>query len=112
MNLFIPVLTLWTSSIHQLDVSALNVASISSAMSNHFLTTFEVSLACPSTGDTNVFTSHHISTAIIATLSEKLPGVLAPFATVTKPVENFTDEVNSVLVSLLDSVAPVSTKTR
>ena len=32
--------------------------------------------------------------------SEKLPGVLAPFVVVKKPVEKFTNEVNSVLVFL------------
>ena len=85
MNLLIPVVT--PILYHGLDVLALNVAlSISPAMSDHFLITFE---ACPCTGDTNVLSSHHISLAIRATLT-----------------------VNSVLVSLLDSVAPVSTKTR
>ena len=49
---------------HGLDVSALNVASISSAL-------FEASLASPCTDDMNVFTSRHISLAIMATLSEK-----------------------------------------
>ncbi|WP_141663724.1 hypothetical protein, partial [Candidatus Ichthyocystis sparus] len=97
---------------HGLDVSALNVASVSSAVSDHFLITFEASLACPYVNDTNVVTSRRISPAITATLSDKVPGVLAPFATVTKPVESLTNEVNSALVSLLDSVAPVSTRTR
>ncbi|XP_030264935.1 uncharacterized protein LOC115576546 [Sparus aurata] len=66
---------------HGLDVSALNVASVSSAVSDHFLITFEASLACPYVHDTNVVTSHRINPAITATLSDKVPGVLAPFAT-------------------------------
>ena len=96
-------------------MTALNVASVSSAssaVSDHFLITFEVSSACPYVSDTNVFTSRHISPAITATLSDKLPGVLAPLATATKPVENLANEVNSALVLLLDCAAPVSTKTR
>ena len=63
---------------HGLDVSALNVASIASAVSGHSFVTFEVSLACPCISDTNVFTSHQISLAIITMLNDKLPGVLAP----------------------------------
>ena len=93
-------------------MSALNDASVSSAVSDHFHITFEASLACPCSSNTNVFTSRHISQAIIVTLIEKLPGVLAPPTTITKPAEKFTNKVNSVLVSLLDSVAPVSAKTR
>ena len=93
-------------------MSALNVASLSSAVSDHSLNTFEASLACPYVSDTNVFTSHHISPAIIGTLSDKLLEALVPLATVTKPVESITNEVNSVLISLLNSVAPVSTKAR
>ena len=85
-------------------MSALNVASVSSAVLDH--------LACPYVSDTNVFTSCHFTLAIIARLNDKLPEALAPLATVTKPVENFTNEVNSVLVSFLDFVAPVSTKTK
>ena len=69
----------------------MNITSVSSAMSDHFLITFEVSLACPYVNDTNVFTSRPISPAITATLSDKVPRVLAPFATVTKPVESLTN---------------------
>ena len=76
-----------------------------SAVSDHCLITFEVSLACPYVSDTNVFTSRHISPAIIVTLSDKVPGVLAPFVTLAKPVESLTNKVSSVTVSLLDSVA-------
>ena len=97
---------------HGLDVTALNIASVSSAVSDHFLIMFEASLACPYVIGTNVFTFHNISPAITATLSDKLPGVLAPLATATKLVENLTNEMNSALVLLLDSVALVYTKTR
>lgn len=97
---------------HGLDVSALKVASVSSAVSDHFLITFEVSLACPYFSDTTVFTSRHLNLAITTTLLDKLPSVLAPFATATKSVDSLTNESNSALVSLLDSVAPVSTRTR
>ena len=90
---------------HGLDVSALNVTYVSSAVSYHSLITFEASLACPCISDTNVFTSRHISPAITVTLSDKVPGVLASLATVTKSVESLTNEVNSVIVLLLDSVA-------
>ena len=48
----------------------------------------------------------------MATLNDKLPEALVSLAILTKPVGSFTNEVNSVLASLLDSVASVSTKTR
>ena len=51
-------------------MSALDVASVSSAVSDHFFITLEASLACPCTGDTNVLISHRSSPAIIATLSK------------------------------------------
>ena len=97
---------------HGLDVSALNIASVSSAVSDHSLITMEASSACPYVSDTNVLTSRHNSPTITAMLSGKVPGVLAPFVTVIKPVKSLTNKVNSLLVSLLDSVALVSTKTR
>ena len=58
-------------------------------MSDHFHITFEASFACPCPGDTNAFTSRQIKLTVIATLNEKLPGVLAPFATATESGEKF-----------------------
>lgn len=43
---------------HGLDMTSLNVTSGSSAVLDHFLITWQVSLACPCTGDTNVFSSY------------------------------------------------------
>lgn len=42
-----------------IEVSDLNVSSVSSAVSDHFLIKFEVSLACPHITDTDV--SNHLS---------------------------------------------------
>lgn len=54
--------------------------------------------------------SRHISPAIVAELNERLPEVLASFATITEPAEKLINDFNTVLLFLLDSGAPVYTK--
>ena len=95
-----------------IDVTAVTVSPVTSVMSDHFLIKFEASSACPRNTGADVVTTRHIGPSTITELGERLPVVLAPFTTATGPVENCTNDLNTALSNLLDSVAPLTTKTR
>uniref|UniRef100_A0A667Z0D5 Reverse transcriptase domain-containing protein n=1 Tax=Myripristis murdjan TaxID=586833 RepID=A0A667Z0D5_9TELE len=61
-------------------------------------------------GGTDVITSRHIGPSAVAAFSQQLPGVLAPLTVETGSVENLTSSLNVALSSLLDTVAPLSTR--
>ena len=61
---------------------------------------------------TNTITTRHIGPATVSALQEQLPAVLAPFSIMTEHVDRCTSSLNEALVTLLDSVAPISTKTK
>uniref|UniRef100_A0A4W6D5N5 Reverse transcriptase domain-containing protein n=1 Tax=Lates calcarifer TaxID=8187 RepID=A0A4W6D5N5_LATCA len=93
-----------------IEVSNLTISPVTSVISDHFLIKFDATLVCPPKIVSNISSTRHIGPATLTVLSEQLPEVLAPFTTAIGSVDNCTRNLNKTLSSLLDSVAPLTTK--
>uniref|UniRef100_A0A4W6F8H6 Reverse transcriptase domain-containing protein n=1 Tax=Lates calcarifer TaxID=8187 RepID=A0A4W6F8H6_LATCA len=93
-----------------IEVSNLTISPVTSVISDHFLIKFDATLVCPPKIVSNISSTRHIGPATLTVLSEQLPEVLAPFTTAIGSVDNCTRDLNTTLSSLLDSVAPLTTK--
>uniref|UniRef100_A0A8C5AGF3 Reverse transcriptase domain-containing protein n=1 Tax=Gadus morhua TaxID=8049 RepID=A0A8C5AGF3_GADMO len=94
------------------DISQLVVSSYTSALSDHFLLTFQVVVSCPCDDQQATFSCRRITPATITAMEDKLSGSLAPLCNYSGSVECLTDDLNIALSVAIDSVAPYVTKKR
>ena len=94
------------------DISQLVVSPYTSALSDHFLLTFQVVVSCPCDDQQATFSCRRITPATITAMADKLPRSLAPLCNYRGSVEFLTDDLNNALSAAIDSVAPLVIKKR
>ena len=94
------------------DISDLVVSSYTSALSDHFLLTFQVVVSCPCDDAQTAFSCRRITPATTTAMADKLPPSLAPLCNYWGSVDCLTDELNNALSAAIDYVAPLVIKKR
>ena len=92
------------------DISDLMVSPYTSALSDHFLLTFQVVVSCPCEDQQATFSCRRITPTTITVMADKLPHSLAPLCNYRGSVEFLTDDLNNALSAAIDSVVPLMIK--